>query len=112
MWRKYKIPTNKTTAYKPQSNGSIERSHHELPEYFEHTLHLSQSGKHDWDKCNICDENVQHQRPRRHEIYTARTSIQKKQPEFRQIVFYQTIRTANRTSNIQPRYLIEFSMHK
>ena len=32
--KKFKIKLFKTTAYRPQSNGSIERSHHVLWEYF------------------------------------------------------------------------------
>jgi len=43
--RKYKISTYKTAAYRLQSNGSIERSHHTLTEYLKQW-----SEKHDWDK--------------------------------------------------------------
>jgi len=42
---KYKISTYKTSAYRPQSNGSIERSHLVLIEYLKQW-----SQKHDWDK--------------------------------------------------------------
>jgi len=42
---KYKISTYKTSAYRPQSNGSIERSHHVLTEYLKQWAQ-----KHDWDK--------------------------------------------------------------
>lgn len=35
---KFKIKQHKTTAYRPQSNGSVERSHHVLWEYLKQTL--------------------------------------------------------------------------
>jgi len=40
---KYKISTYKTSAYRPKSNGSIERSHHVINR-------IQWSQKHDWDK--------------------------------------------------------------
>jgi len=43
--RKYKISTYKTSAYRFQSNGSIERSHHVVIEYLK-----KWSQKHNWDK--------------------------------------------------------------
>lgn len=44
--KKFKITHYKTTAYRPQSNGSIERSHHVLWEYLKQTV----DNKRDWDK--------------------------------------------------------------
>lgn len=43
--KKFNIKQYKTTAYHPQSNGSIERSHHVLSEY----LKLHASNTRDWD---------------------------------------------------------------
>lgn len=43
--RKFRISHFKTTAYRPQSNGSIERSHHVLWEYLKQTI----KDKRDWD---------------------------------------------------------------
>lgn len=43
---KFKIKHFKTTAYRPQSNGSIERSHHVLWEYLKQYV----SKNHEWDK--------------------------------------------------------------
>jgi hypothetical protein len=43
--RRYKISMYKTTAYRPHSNGYIERSHHVLMEYLKQW-----AGKRDWDK--------------------------------------------------------------
>jgi len=43
--RKFKIIQYRTTAYHPQSNGSIERSHHVLAEYLK-----QYTNKSDWDK--------------------------------------------------------------
>lgn len=42
---KFKIKQFRTTTYHPQSNGSIERSHHVLTEY----LKMFISHNHDWD---------------------------------------------------------------
>ncbi|KAH0948046.1 hypothetical protein HN011_006395 [Eciton burchellii] len=42
---KYKISMYKTTVYRPQSNGSIEHSHHVLMEYLKQWFR-----KHEWDK--------------------------------------------------------------
>lgn len=36
--KKFKIETYQTTAYRPQSNGSIERSHHVLAEFLKHFI--------------------------------------------------------------------------
>lgn len=44
--RKFKITQNKTTAYHPQSNGSVERTHHVLWEY----LKQYTSARSDWDE--------------------------------------------------------------
>jgi transposase InsO family protein len=43
--RKFKIKHFKTTAYHPQSNGSVERSHHVIWEYLKQF-----TNKYDWDK--------------------------------------------------------------
>lgn len=43
--RKFKITQFKTTAYRPQSNGSVERSHHVLWEYLKQF-----TSKNDWDE--------------------------------------------------------------
>lgn len=44
--KKFKIKTYQTTAYRPQANGSIERSHHTLWEYLKQLV----DDKSDWDK--------------------------------------------------------------
>jgi len=44
--RKFKITQYKTTAYHPQSNGSIERSHHVLWEYLKQFVDIN----HEWDE--------------------------------------------------------------
>jgi len=44
--RKFRITQMKTTAYHPQSNGSVERSHHVLWEYLKQFVDKS----HEWDK--------------------------------------------------------------
>lgn len=44
--RKYKIKQYHTTAYHPQSNGSVERSHHVLQEYIKQCI----SEEEDWDE--------------------------------------------------------------
>lgn len=46
--RRFKIKTYLTTAYRPQSNGSIERSHHVLWEYLKQYV----------DKKNVWDEHL------------------------------------------------------
>jgi transposase InsO family protein len=43
--RKFKIKHFKTTAYHPQSNGSVERSHHVIWEYLKQF-----TNKNDWDQ--------------------------------------------------------------
>ncbi|CAK9796607.1 Retrovirus-related Pol polyprotein from transposon 297 [Anthophora quadrimaculata] len=43
--KRFKITHYKTTAFHPQSNGSIERSHHVLAEYLKHFVNKSQ----EWD---------------------------------------------------------------
>lgn len=43
--RKFRILHYKTTAYRPQSNGSIERSHHVLWEYLKQII----KDKTEWD---------------------------------------------------------------
>ncbi|CAD6241240.1 GSCOCG00012617001-RA-CDS, partial [Cotesia congregata] len=45
--KKYKIKQYHTTAYNPQSNGSVERSHHVLQEYIKQCI--GEQG--DWDEC-------------------------------------------------------------
>lgn len=44
--KRFKITHYKTTAYRPQANGSVERSHHVLWEYLKQTV----DNKKDWDK--------------------------------------------------------------
>ena len=44
--RKFKIREYRTTAYHPQTNGSIERSHHVLTEYLKQYV----DGHHEWDE--------------------------------------------------------------
>ena len=44
--KKFKIKTLKTTAYRPQSNGSVERSHHVLWEYLKQVVNKDN----EWDK--------------------------------------------------------------
>jgi len=44
--RRFKIATYKTTAYRPQSNGSVERAHHVLWEYLKQVV----NNKADWDE--------------------------------------------------------------
>jgi len=44
--RKFKIKHYKTTAYRPQSNGSVERSHHVIWEYLKHFVDKNN----EWDK--------------------------------------------------------------
>jgi len=43
--RRFNITQYKTTAYRPQSNGSVERSHHSLIEYLKHFT----NNTNDWD---------------------------------------------------------------
>ncbi|CAK9829609.1 Retrovirus-related Pol polyprotein from transposon 412 [Anthophora retusa] len=43
--KKFRITQCRTTAFHPQSNGSIERSHHALTEYLKHYIHNN-----DWDE--------------------------------------------------------------
>jgi len=105
--RKYKTSMYKTTVYKPQSNESIERSHHVLTEYLKQWIE-----KHDCDKYVIYAIKTYNTSVHKGTKYTLYELVFGKHLDFRQILFYQTIRTANHAPYTRLRYLIEFSMHK
>ena len=59
--KKFRIKQIKTTAYHPQSNGSLERSHHSLTEYMKMFIESNDT----WDEClelaTLCYNTVAHE---------------------------------------------------
>ena len=61
---KFRIKQTKTTAHHPQSNGSLERSHHSLTEYMKMFIESNAT----WDEClelaTLCYNTVEHEGPK------------------------------------------------